>query len=223
MIMDSTMNESKGDLWLDLSEAARLLGVHFTTLRRWADSGKIPCTRTPGGRRRFRRSDLQALSIENKTQPGASTPREVDASILAHRQIHQQDMQKEQWMGQLGEVERIRFKYTGQMMLGLLMQYNSRIQGGEAFLNEAERVMGDYGVTCCKAGMSISDTTRAFLFFRRSITDMIFDTSALQEPFDDGAKRLFQRTNQFFDALLLSVLEGYCSSARTATPNSPQG
>ena len=36
--------------WLDLSAAADYLGVHFTTLRRWTDDGKVPCIRTPGGR-----------------------------------------------------------------------------------------------------------------------------------------------------------------------------
>jgi len=46
--------------WLSLSEASALLGVHPTTVRRWADSGDIPCLRTPGGHRRFRAADLTA-------------------------------------------------------------------------------------------------------------------------------------------------------------------
>ena len=38
-----------------------MLGVSASTLRRWADSGKIRSRLTPGGRRRFRRDDLEAL------------------------------------------------------------------------------------------------------------------------------------------------------------------
>jgi excisionase family DNA binding protein len=47
--------------WLDLSEAAGFLGVHFTTLLQWVDAGKVPCIPTPGGRRRFRESELAAF------------------------------------------------------------------------------------------------------------------------------------------------------------------
>jgi len=44
--------------WLTLSEAAQLLGVHPTTLRRWADQGSVPVSVTPGGHRRFLEADL---------------------------------------------------------------------------------------------------------------------------------------------------------------------
>ena len=49
---------------ITLPEAARLLGVGPTTLKRWSDQGRIPHTRTPGGHRRFLRSvimDFRAL------------------------------------------------------------------------------------------------------------------------------------------------------------------
>lgn len=46
---------------LRLGEAAALIPVHPDTLRNWADEGKVPFIRTPGGQRRFRRSDIEAL------------------------------------------------------------------------------------------------------------------------------------------------------------------
>ena len=45
---------------LTSAAAARELGVAVSTLKRWADEGKIPCVKTVGGHRRFRRSDLRA-------------------------------------------------------------------------------------------------------------------------------------------------------------------
>lgn len=44
---------------LTVQEAAEVLGVHRDTLVRASDQGRIPCVRTPGGHRRFRRSDLE--------------------------------------------------------------------------------------------------------------------------------------------------------------------
>jgi excisionase family DNA binding protein len=38
---------------LSTSQAARYLGVSLGTVRRWSDGGALPCSRTPGGQRRF--------------------------------------------------------------------------------------------------------------------------------------------------------------------------
>lgn len=47
--------------WLALGQAARFLGVAQSTIRRWSDQGRVLAFTTPGGHRRFRRSDLQAF------------------------------------------------------------------------------------------------------------------------------------------------------------------
>lgn len=54
---------------IPIGEAARLLGVHVDTLRRWESGGAIAAVRTPGGQRRFRRSDVDALASLSTT-PG---------------------------------------------------------------------------------------------------------------------------------------------------------
>lgn len=46
---------------LGISEAAALVGVHPDTVRSWVDKGKLVALVTPGGHRRFRRSDVEAL------------------------------------------------------------------------------------------------------------------------------------------------------------------
>ena len=48
--------------WLSLGPASRLLGVDPDTLRRWADDGRIRAYATPGGHRRFSRTDLQQIA-----------------------------------------------------------------------------------------------------------------------------------------------------------------
>ena len=45
--------------WLSLSEVAEMLGVHPSTVRSWADQGRLPTHRTEGGHRRFRRADVE--------------------------------------------------------------------------------------------------------------------------------------------------------------------
>src|SRR5450759_4543365 len=58
---DSLASGGRHPEWLRMRQASELLGVSASTLRRWADSGKVASLRTPGGQRRFSRDDLAAL------------------------------------------------------------------------------------------------------------------------------------------------------------------
>jgi len=50
--------------WLRPAQAAALLGVAQSTVRAWSDRGRLPAFYTPGGHRRYRRSDLVRLMGE---------------------------------------------------------------------------------------------------------------------------------------------------------------
>ena len=45
--------------WMTLGQAAKFLGVAQSTIRKWSDLGRVPAFYTPGGHRRYRRSDLE--------------------------------------------------------------------------------------------------------------------------------------------------------------------
>lgn len=57
---------------LTLHEAAALLNLSKATLRRYTDQGKLPCTRTAGGQRRFKLSDVLAL-LDQRPAPLEAT------------------------------------------------------------------------------------------------------------------------------------------------------
>lgn len=46
---------------MQVRQAARALGVHENTIRRWADRGLIEAVRLPSGVRRFRAEDIERL------------------------------------------------------------------------------------------------------------------------------------------------------------------
>jgi excisionase family DNA binding protein len=45
--------------FLTSAQVASLLGVGPTSVKRWTDSGNLPCVRTPGGHRRFLRDEVE--------------------------------------------------------------------------------------------------------------------------------------------------------------------
>jgi excisionase family DNA binding protein len=62
------------------SQAARYVGVSLATVRRWTDAGHIECYRTPGGQRRFSRTQLDEF-IASMQRAGASE----DTPAVQHR------------------------------------------------------------------------------------------------------------------------------------------
>jgi excisionase family DNA binding protein len=58
--------------WLTLGQAAKYLGVAQSTIRKWSDQGRVPAFYTPGGHRRYRRSDLDTFL--ERSGPAGRTP-----------------------------------------------------------------------------------------------------------------------------------------------------
>lgn len=58
------------DELISVQEAARLLGVGVSSVKRWADAGLLTCEKTPGRHRRFLRSEIEALLRKRRGQYG---------------------------------------------------------------------------------------------------------------------------------------------------------
>ena len=58
--------------WLTLGQAAKYLGVAQSTMRKWSDLGRVSAFYTPGGHRRYRRSDLDQFL--DRSGPGGAPP-----------------------------------------------------------------------------------------------------------------------------------------------------
>lgn len=197
--------------WLELAEAAQLLGVHPSTLRRWADTGKIPFMRTLSGRRRFSYAALKQASKEMQPSRTHADRGQFEAQVVDHarQQASHISHHQDAWYTQLNEDQRLLFRYSGQRLMGVMMQFISRSDPAETFLDEGRRIAADYGRICHKAGLSVAETAQAFMFFRRSILESVQATSGLNGPDDEDGRRVFLRTIDFFDALLVATLDSH--------------
>jgi excisionase family DNA binding protein len=191
------------DRWLELGEAAQLLGVHFTTLRRWANEGQVPCYRTPGGQRRFKESEL--LTFVNSLRTGDA----VLPALPMPATMPRVGVAGESWVGKFDASQRSALRSEGRQMMAVLMQYATRGNGGDVFLEEGRRMAGDYGRLCRSAGLSLVETAQAFVRVRRSIMDSVYEAGSLAGSPDAETWRLYDRMNHFLDSILLATLEAY--------------
>uniref|UniRef100_A0A7C4PUS7 Helix-turn-helix domain-containing protein n=1 Tax=Anaerolinea thermolimosa TaxID=229919 RepID=A0A7C4PUS7_9CHLR len=215
--MNQSSFSKKPKTWLSLSEAADILGVHFTTLRRWADAGDIECMRTPGGRRRFNVEVIVQFLQHHQQTPVLNLPTVIETRVIDHtrRNLQKSSSITRHWIGQFNDEQKTQFRQTGSRLTALLMQYSNRAENGGAFLEEGKRISAGYGTLCYQAGLPITETIQAFLFFRRSILDAVHETDFLSEINDAESHQLYQRASFFFDEMLMALVSQYFSLSTT--------
>src|SRR5262249_25545419 len=127
--------------WLGLGRAAQYLGVHPTTLRRWAVAGEVPCMVTPGGHRRFDLADLNQLALKRgQLRVWAGLERRgADHALQRPRQEIAAPGDKP-WLSAFGEAGRRQQRELGQHLMGLMLQYVSLPAGGDELLAEAQAI-----------------------------------------------------------------------------------
>lgn len=63
--------EDARDVPLTTGDVAKAFNVSPVTVINWADTGKLPSFRTPGGHRRFRQADIDAFIAEQREAASA--------------------------------------------------------------------------------------------------------------------------------------------------------
>jgi excisionase family DNA binding protein len=204
--------------WLTLAEAATRLGVHTSTLRRWASHGEIPVVTTVGGHRRFAAEDVQRFIEARRPEAAEAGLKSWVATAADHARHEVSAHRDEPWLAVLDEGARRASREMGRRLMGLLMQYIAT-HGPPARLEpEIQRLGLDYGRQSRDAGLSLSLALQATVFFR----DALFE-SALHpagEPFlaPEHSVRLLRRLNRFVNLVQLAIAETYDAPLVPALP-----
>jgi len=159
--------------WLSLRDACRLLDVSNTTLRQWADNGYLRVYRTPGGHRRFLRSDVE--SFANAPEQAQDQQREdaVEGSALRkiRRRLGRNDVLQQPWYQSVEEEGKVRMRLFGRRLLSILLQESSARRRRQELLDEAHLLGREYGTEMSERGVTLKDTIEAFVFFRTMVLD----------------------------------------------------
>ena len=195
--------------WLSLTEAAKFLGIHSSTLRRWSDQGRISSIRTKGGHRRFEQAALEQYLAQPPRQKSAQflqTAHSPDDSSDTLTPSERSPAWQQTFHGQ--SLEEVR--HLGQRLLGLMLQYLTRQNEDERFLAEGRNIGRVYGKETAEAKLAMLDMVEAFLFFRSRFTTMAIQLPAFPREGDDAEiRRLHSRLDRFMNEVLLGAIEGY--------------
>jgi excisionase family DNA binding protein len=188
--------------WLSLDEAAKRLNVHPTTLRDWADKGRIRTFRTPGGHRRFSEEDVAAMGSQPKP----------DLSLLMHATVGQtrmatSRMATESWYARFDEEAKARQRELGMDLVQFLVLFLAN--STRDWTNEIQEIGQRYASLARQAGLSVGDAMRAFHLFDGLVRSSVNDLSAARLTRGD----LEQSVGWFLNEVEVAMVEALTKKA----------
>ena len=196
--------------WLTLSEAAGFLGIHYSTMRTWADKGEIRVFRTPGGHRRFSTADLRRFLEERANTTDLVSVEVIMESALVKVRAEMERMPHGQpaWRNNLSDVDRQTRQERGRTLFALALNFVLK-PGQRARLLDDGRTLGhEYGQEAARSGTSMAESGRAVQFFRTQLLSAVRDGDD-RSPLDAEDVRIQRVIDQFLDEILYAVLDGY--------------
>lgn len=204
--MSAAARSRGADEWMTLGEASRFLGVDESTLRAWADAGRVATFRTPGRHRRFARRALMAFLNQSQRE---AEPRLADligphADRLVPGAVAQ--IRRQRWYTVLDHQAA---KTIGAVCHHLMDALAGYLAGGarqRGHLAAGERAGRELGTRVAALRLSPADATQAFLFFKQIITDAV----SMRLPLSpDGKVRSLRRIEAFLNRVLLNMMSAY--------------
>ncbi|MCJ7511708.1 MAG: helix-turn-helix domain-containing protein [Anaerolineales bacterium] len=196
--------------WLSLREASRRLGIHPTTLRRWADSGEIPVLLTPGHHRRFSIEDIQRFA-EHRRQVKVITGLEQMWSdqALAQTRIRLDESRQNQWLAAFDQGEREHKRELGRRMLQVLLKYLSLSEGGEDLLEEARLIGREHAENTLGLRLPLAKAMEVLFFFRDTMLEAALRLPEAAHVRPEANADMVRRINKVLNEVQLSLADTY--------------
>jgi excisionase family DNA binding protein len=195
--------------WVSLRRAADLLGVHPATVRNWADEGKLPSRRTPGGHRRFRIADL------NKYAHSAPEAQPIEVQLIIQNALGQTRMRVGDgtlahvpWYEAMSETTREALRGQGREVLEAMRRY---LAGGaqDEQLSGAIKLGERYAARLSEDGLTLPQAVRGFFYFSEFVINAILSWSEITPRSTNEWAVFLRHVNTFTNVMLLSIIEYY--------------
>lgn len=216
--MSNTPPAATPHRWMTLKEASDFLGIHFTTMRAWADRGDVRVFRTPGGHRRFSVEDLRRFLDERGHHELAESTNEAAAEVMetalvrVRQELDRTAETQSGWRGFHDNADHER-RRRGRQLFSLALAYVLKPAQRERTLVEGRRLGREYGREAVLGGVNLAETGRAVQFFRGQLGEAIRHREPGGIP-DADDLRIQQSMDQFLDEVLYAVLDGFEAAAR---------
>jgi excisionase family DNA binding protein len=197
------------DKWLSLSDAAKLLGVHPSTVRLWSDKGVLPTHKTQGGHRRYKQAEISLWAETNHKSASQVEPEHMMQEVIktVRMQISEGRLQAESWYQKLDEDARGQYRLSARSLFHGLMTYMAT-EGADAE-SEAYAIGYEYASRAHRYSLNYVDAARAFLFFRSTLIESVINVYRQSNVSSVYTAETFGKMYTFTDDILISLLQTF--------------
>jgi len=196
--------------WLSLSDAAKILGVHPSTVRLWSDKGVLPTHKTLGGHRRYKRNEIMLWSASSNAPREVADEHLMQEIIRAVRvKISEGHLEAQTWYEKMDEEARAQYRMSGRSLFQGLMAYLAA--DGDDASSEAYAVGYEYASRARRYNLNYVDAVKAFLFFRDSLVKSFIKVYGDAKAPADQTSQMYTKIHTYTDEIMVSLLQTYHS------------
>lgn len=195
---------------IGISEASRFLGVSEAALRQWTDEGKIKAFVTPGGHRRYLRSELKKFVSAHPRMLGMKDlVSELEETVEMHREIARKSLSSEAWYKKLPQESQDYFADLGRRLLSLIVKYISEPSKREEAIALVQEVGQSMGETLAAHGLPLAESVEAFLMHREPVINASTKLLKKREAFTGRVVDAIPLANHAIDEALVSLVAAH--------------
>ena len=199
--------------WVTLNRACEVLGVDESTLRRWADAGRLRVYRTPGGHRRFSLANLQEMVAGDGRHRNSD---EVERLTVAkiRRQLQRARQHGDSWYASLSETHRQELRDLGRRLVEIVGEYLDKRSHRGALLDEALDIGAAYGRVLIDADLPLPSAVGAYIGFRKTMDETTRLAASRESLPMDEALEACGQVHVLGDEVLLGIAAAYQAAAQ---------
>jgi excisionase family DNA binding protein len=195
---------------VSIGEASRVLGVSEATLRAWTDEGRIKAFVTPGGHRRYSRTDLKRFAgLQAKVHSIKDLTAEMEQAAAVQREIAQTAFPASILHEKLSLEERHRLAAHGRQMLNVIIKYITEPSRQEETIKLGQEVGRNFGMELAALGVPLTDALEAFLLHRTPFVNAVTNLLKRREMLSERAVEAVPLVSRVMDEALLSLVAVY--------------
>jgi len=195
---------------ISISEASQILGVNEATLRQWTDEGKLSAFVTPGGHRRYSKSDLKKLTRSGQRVLGIrDLVSELEDTTPRHREIARSFLNSSRQAVKPCEEHQRQLAELGRRLLDLTARYISEPARREESLATARETGKGFGRLLAKMGMPLTSSVEAFLMHREPIMQAAANIMGKREAAGGHIAKALPLANHLIDETLIAMIDAH--------------
>jgi excisionase family DNA binding protein len=196
---------------ISISQASRMLGVSEATLRQWTDEGKIRAFITPGGHRRYNKTELQCFTGKHQRVHGLKDlVAKIEDTPPQHRELAHTYFSTASWYNKLDTESRRHLAESGRELLHLVIRYVTSEPAKKKEVEALARSIGsDFGEQVAKLGLSLTEALETFMLHRNPVINAVTDLMRRRETLNERAVEAIPLMTHIMDETLIALVAAY--------------